>query len=282
VVADAIISQLHYVRVSNPGIALDRFPDFLIVGPQRTGTTWLHANLRYHPQVFLAEPKELFFFSRLKPPGHPQFQSDDLAWYLQFFRDPWWRWAMKQAICVWKYREPYRPVVRGEATASYAAIDRDVIAEIALLKPDVKAILTIRNPIDRAWSHAKKDLVRKTKRMVAQVPESEFKQFFSDEYQLRCARYAEQFDNWSACLREGHLLVCRFDDIASRPDALLTDVMAFLGVRRDRKYIGALAREAVNPTESSKIPETYRRFLEDLLRRDIETLEERFGMSWPR
>ena len=41
-------------------------PDFLIIGPQRTGTTWLHAHLRFHPQIFLSEPKELYFFSSLE------------------------------------------------------------------------------------------------------------------------------------------------------------------------------------------------------------------------
>jgi hypothetical protein len=279
--AHSIIPRLRHVRVSDPtAVRLDRFPDFLIIGPQRTGTTWLHANLRFHPQIFLSEPKELFFFSRLKTPQHPHFQSNDLAWYLQFFRDPWWRWGMKQAVCLWRHHEPYRPLVRGEATASYAAIDRDVIEEIAVLRPDIKAILMIRDPVDRAWSHAKKDLVRKRNLRVEDVTESEFQQFFTDQYQLRCARYTEHIDNWSACLRQGHLLVCRFDDIAGRPEGLLADVMAFLGVRSDLRYIGTLAREAVNPTASPKVPEQYRRFLEELLRKDIAALKERFGLFW--
>ncbi len=61
---------------------------------------------------------------------HPGFESADLAWYLRFFRDPPWRWAAKTALALWRYRELYRPLVRGEATASYAAMERDVIAEI--------------------------------------------------------------------------------------------------------------------------------------------------------
>jgi len=280
--SEATRQRLRHVHVSDPGVDLARFPDFLIIGPQRTGTTWLHANLRAHPQIFLSEPKELFFFSRLKTSHHPRFQSNDLSWYLRFFRDPPWRAALKTAICLSKYREWYRPHVRGEATASYAALERDVIEEITALNPDIKAILMIRDPIDRAWSHAKKDLVRKTDRKVDEVPESEFKAFFSDRYQRQCARYVEQHDAWSACLKPGHLLVGLFDDIASRPEVLLLEVMSFLGVASDRRYIGDLAREAVNPTASSKIPEQHRRFLEDLLRPDIDSLRERFGLSWPR
>ena len=259
-----------------------RLPDFVAVGPQRTGTTWLHANLRYHPEIFLSEPKELFFFSRLKTPDSPKFQSNDLAWYLQFFHDPAWRFALKTTISLWKYRRLYRPRVRGEATASYATVDRDVIREIAVLNPDIKVILMIRDPIDRAWSHAKKDLVRNRNRRISDVAESEFTAFFSDAYQRQCARYVEHYDNWAAHLKDGHLLACVFDDIASGPEELLLKVMSFLSVTSDKRYIDRAVREAVNPTAASEIPEHYRRLLQELLKDDIENLGRRFGLSWPK
>jgi Sulfotransferase domain len=267
--------------VSDPFVELRRFPDFLIAGPQRTGTTWLHAQLRFHPQIFLSEPKELFFFSRLQDHASPKFQSDDLVWYLRFFRDPLWRYLLKTGICLWKYRQLYRPIVRGEATASYAALDRDVIAEIAALKPGIKVVLMIRNPIDRAWSHAKKDLVRNHKRRVDEVSPEEFERFFVDPYQLRCAHYAENYDAWCAGVGAENVFVGRFDDVASRPEELLLDVMRFLAVRAERSYIPSDVRAVVNPAGAAAIPERYRRFLEELLAPDLKRLRERFGMSWP-
>ena len=277
--AEDLQHRLRWVKVSRDA-DLARFPDFLIIGPQRTGTTWLHAQLRYHPQIFLAEPKELYFFSSLKTRDPKRFVSDELCWYLQFFRDPAWRRAAKSAATLWKHGELYRPRVRGEATASYAALDPDVIADITALNPDVKAILMIRNPIDRAWSHAKKDLVRNSKRRVADVTEQEFRAFLTDPYQLRCARYADQYDHWSAHLRPGYLLVGRFDDIATRPEDFLLEVMRFLGVDADRRYIDASVRSPVNPTESSQMPEQYRKLLEEVLRDELVRLEQRFGLSW--
>lgn len=279
---ESIRRQLQHVRVSDPAVCLDRFPDFFIVGPQRTGTTWLHAHLRFHPQIFLAEPKELFFFSRLTTPEHPGYQSNDLGWYLRFFRDPLWRYVAKNLLTLWRYRERYRPHVRGEATASYAALDPEIIGEVALLNPHLKVILMIRNPIDRAWSHAKKDLVRKHQRTVADVPPAEFEAFLRDPYQLRCARYVEQYDNWSAAVGAERVFVGRFDDIAARPEDLLLDVMRFLGVRSDRKYIGAAVRDAVNPTEASRIPIRYQEVLDELLTDDLKRTEARFGLSWRR
>jgi hypothetical protein len=230
--------------------------------------------------VFLSEPKEIFFFSRIKNPELPKFESNDLGWYLRFFRDPPWRWAAKNAITLARYGELYRPRVRGEATASYAAIDRDVIAEIAALNPDLKAILMIRDPVERAWSHAKKDLVRKRKLRVADVPEAEFQAFFCDDYQRRCARYGETYDNWTAHLGAKNVLVRAFDEIGSSPERMLLDVMSFLGVRSDRRYIPADAGESVNPTAPSAIPAVHRHFLEDLLRDEIAELSTRFGLSW--
>jgi hypothetical protein len=280
VVSDAIRQRLKHVAVSDPDISLERFPDFLIVGPQRTGTTWLHAQLRYHPDVMLSEPKEIFFFSSLKRPDSPRFRSKELAHYLQFFREPLWRVALHQAICLRRYRQPYRPKIRGEATASYATLDRDIIGDITVLKPEIKVILMVRDPVERAWSHAKKDLVRDRGRRFGDVTPSEFERFFSGPYQRQCARVVDNIDNWAACLQTGHLLVALFDDIDTQPEALLLEVMSFLGVRSDRRYVGRDVRERVNPTAKSKIPDRYRRFLEDLLQADLAALRERLGLSW--
>ncbi|HVM97006.1 MAG TPA: sulfotransferase [Candidatus Acidoferrales bacterium] len=280
-IAQNVSQQLKYVKVADPGLSLQRFPDFLIIGPQRTGTTWLHAQLRFHPQIQLSEPKEIYFFSRLKTPGDPKFESNQLDWYLRFFRDPVWLYLAKTAITLWRYRELYRPLVRGEATASYAAIDSDVIREIVTLNPQIKAVLMIRNPIDRAWSHAKKDLVRNRGRRFADVGESEFFAFFDDEYQRQCARYVDNIERWSAELRPGHLFVGLFDDIARRPEELLIDAMRFLGVDSDRRYIPADLREAINVTSESRIPPAYRAHLEALFHDDLVALRDKLGIEWP-
>jgi hypothetical protein len=279
---EATRARLRHVKVGRSEIDLRFFPDLLIAGPQRTGTTWLHANLRFHPQVFLAEPKELFFFSRLKTPDHPKFQSNQLDWYLSFFRrEPLWRRLAKTAICLRRSHALYRPRVRGEATASYAALDRDVIAEISVLNPVMKVIMMIRDPVDRAWSHAKKDLARKRQRHMEEVSDAELHEFFNDPYQRRCARYVENCDNWAAHLRPGHLLVCFFEDVRERPRDLLLEVMRFLDVDAEERYVPRAVAASVNPTAPDKMPDRHRRFLEDLLRPDLREIEKRFGLTWP-
>ena len=41
-----------------------RKPNFLIVGVQKAGTTFLAKHLAEHPDVYFADPKELFFFNQ--------------------------------------------------------------------------------------------------------------------------------------------------------------------------------------------------------------------------
>src|SRR3954471_13604130 len=53
-------------------------PDFLIIAPGKTGTTWLAANLRCHPAVFVPAVKEVKYFSSY-------CQWFDLDWYLDHF-----------------------------------------------------------------------------------------------------------------------------------------------------------------------------------------------------
>lgn len=273
--------RLRWIKVANPRLDLTRFPDVLIIGPQRTGTTWLHAHLRFHPQIQLSEPKEIFYFSRLKAPDDPKFQSNELEWYLRFFREKWWLRCAKLGLSLWRYRELYRPIVRGEATASYAALDEDVITEIVALKPDLKVITMIREPVDRAWSHAKKDLVRNRNRRFEEVGAAEFQHFFANPYQRQCAHYVQNCDRWAKHLRPGNLFVGLFDDVARRPHQLLLEVMRFLGVRSDRRYIAGDVGESVNPTTGSKIPPQHREFLERLFAEDLRQLQQRWGLAWP-
>ncbi len=266
-------TKLRYVRVSGSE-DLSRFPDFLIVGPQRTGTTWLHAHLRFHPEIFLSEPKEIFFFSRLKMRGDARFESDELAWYLRFFDEPLWRRAAKSAMCLRRSRSVYRPVVRGEATASYAAMDEDLIDEVVAINPDIKVVTMVRDPVDRAWSHAKKDLVRKTGRSVSEIDPAEFEAFFSDDYQLRCADYAGNHRRWRERLQPENLFVGFFEDVDQRPAQFLRDAMSFLGVHSDDRYVTADVHEQVNPTAGTPIPDRHRAYLENLLRDQVAWVAE--------
>jgi hypothetical protein len=148
----------------------------------------LSENLREHPQVFMTVPKELFFFNLLDKPEHFLYTSKDLAWYLEFFSPSVMKRAAHLAGIVAKQGRPYAIRARGEATASYAADTKEeIIDEMLLLNPELKVILMVRNPVQRSWSHAKKDLLNvsfrnQTERTMEEVPSEEMKSFMATPY----------------------------------------------------------------------------------------------------
>ncbi len=259
------------IRTRSNAPDLSRFPDFFVLGPQRTGSTWLHANLVRHPEVRMHRDKETFFFSTLGQPGHPRYRHDYLEDYLESFGESLPELALKNYHALRRCRRPYRPRVTGESTASYCVLPEETIDEIITLKPDLKAVLFLRDPVARAWSHAKKDLVRG--RTVA-AGDAEWREFLRSPDQLARADYAAIMARWRRHLRPGHLLVLPYDLIAAGPAGLLDEVSTFLGVEQ----IGAAsARHMVsrqNPTGGPGASGELGRELQELLRDATATYRE--------
>lgn len=110
--------------------------DFLGVGAEKCGTTWLADMLRQHPQVFVPEEKELHYFNRkfVEFPNLDNFNFDKpIDWYLSFFKDA----APGQA--------------KGEICPTYLW-DLEASARIRDFEPRLKILVLLRNPIERTFS----------------------------------------------------------------------------------------------------------------------------------
>ncbi len=271
--ADDIRSRLRLVRVAKAGASLQNFPDFLIVGPQRTGTTWLFHNLKSHPEIFLPKEKELYYFSTLGMPDHRRFRFVYLEDYLQAMADTSRSSLKKSYDSLRKVGRFYRPRVRGEATASYAALPKDVIREIAMLNPGVKVIFMIRDPIERAWSHARKDLTSGG-RSANEIDAGALSRLLFNEGQRDLALYRTLIENWHTFLQSGHLFVGAFDSISSAPERLLTAVHDFLGVAAGARYFGRHLRNRINPAPAADIPPAVGQLLNDILQKERQDYGE--------
>lgn len=282
-IAPSSLDQLRLVTVSDrDSIDLSVFPDFLIAGPQRTGSTWLHEVLRWHPEVFASEPKEIYFFNTLVDENHPQRVSTELSWYLKHFHDESVKAETAQRLRQ-RFDVDYTPRVYGEATASYAAAMSDeMIQDVVTLNPDIKVIISLRHPVDRIWSHAKKDLGKtETRRRLEDVPESEFRAFFEHPYNQKCGFYTKQIEQWSKFVKPGNLFIGKFDDVTRRPVDYVLDVMKFIGVEPNERYLEGVVDRNPNPTEPVRnVPEPFGSLLNKLYGEEIETLRERYGVNW--
>lgn len=242
-----------------------------------------------HPQVFLPAKKEIYFFNNLIKGGEPRYRSNRLDWYSKrispsvydFLLRCWRNFEMHKTLRLSDLDivEYCSPKLHGEATASYAVMDEKLIDEVLLLNANLKAIAFVRNPIDRAWSHAKKDLIERGKRDPSEISFEEFKAFFTKNYQLKCSKYISFIDLWSSKLKEGNLFVGTFDDIRTQPSTVLADLENFLGI--DHVYNNEnIIEQPINATSDSRIPPVHHEFLRELFKDELTIVNQRFGKSW--
>lgn len=254
------VARIVRQRTTSPDLSL--LPDLFYLGPQRTGSTWLHANLSRHPEIHLHRDKETFYFSTLGKPDAPRYRFEFIEDYLDSFRESFGTLLLKNYHSVRRCGVLYRPRVRGDFTASYGVLGEDVITQIVRLQPGLRGIILVRDPVERAWSHAKKDFVRG--REVA-AAETEMLAFIRSPEQLARADYRAAIDRWRRYLAPGRLFVAPYGRIATDPEALLDDINGFLGVRR----IGGASRRHVttrqNVTSGSVVPDSIRAEVEEIL-----------------
>lgn len=190
-----------------------RRPDFLLISPPKTGSTWLADNLRHHPELFVPAIKEVKYFSCFG-------RWLDLNWYLDHFAEGEGR-------------------VKGEASPSYAILPPGRIRLVRDLLPDAKLIFLLREPIGRAWSHARHNHQYREVNFAGcadalqDVSDDSWRANFRHDWPLASGDYLGQLRHWISVFPRQRFYVDFYERIAGDPAGLLRDVFAFLGVRAD-------------------------------------------------
>ena len=102
-------------------------PNFLFLGPDKTGSTWMYHLLRSHGEVYVPKIKDIYFFDRNYEKG--------LNWYLDWFRGAN---GIEKAV--------------GELSHDYIH-SREALIRIKKDLGNIKTIVCFRNHIDRSVSH---------------------------------------------------------------------------------------------------------------------------------
>ena len=192
---------------------MPQLPTFLIAGAMRCGTTSLNAYLREHPEVSVGQPKEVHFFDQNYQRG--------VDWYLQHFPDS----DSSKAV--------------GEASPAYIYYP-EVAPRIAATLPEVKILVLLRDPVERAHSHYWHNRsVGREKLSFADAIASEPKRLERGrEYQARYSyvdrgRYGAQLANMLRFIPIERILVQTFDEITSDPATVYSRTCRFLGISDD-------------------------------------------------
>ena len=124
------------------------FPDFIIVGAARSGTTALYSALNRHPQIFMPEEKEPLFFNSYGNSRKKTIAAGKVV-------DSWQNYSLDQYSAL--FDSAGEKQIRGEASVHYLYEYQRTIENIKYFYQDkakkLKIIIILRNPADRAWSH---------------------------------------------------------------------------------------------------------------------------------
>ena len=187
-----------------------RLPVFLGIGVQRAGTTWLHNCLAEHPEVCMSQPKETHFFYVNYDRG--------LDWYLGHF-DHCPATALRGEICPDYLYHP-------------EAMDR-----IQALLPDVRLIVVLRDPVDRAFSAYR--IFRD------QYPGLSFLEACRrDPALVDMGRYHRHLAPVYQRFGSDRILIFLYEDILQAPLAMVQKVYEFIGV--DPAFVPGVVEKRFN------------------------------------
>jgi len=233
--------------------------DFVIAGAQKSGTTALHALLSKHPQLAFPAKQELHFFD-----------DEELFATTVDYRLLHERFALKR-----------QTLMCGECTPIYIYW-RDALARMASYNPGMKLIVTLRNPITRAFSHWNMqrhkgreplDFLDALQAEPARTKEAAPLQSRRYSYVDR-GFYSGQLERLFNLFPEAQVHLIKFEEFQRDNRGTLDGICGFLGVA---------PQKAVTTKDSNVVPYARemraeeREYLREVFRAEISRVEEVLG-----
>ena len=241
--------SLHRKYCSMTGF-LHVLPDFIILGTEKGGTSSLYRYLIQHPLINSSVTKEINYFNKYYDRG--------LNWYRVCFPFKFQKFFTKNFLT-------------GEASVRY--FDHPHAPErIKQLIPNVKFIILLRNPIDRAYSQhsmvvrggnekltfeqAIKDEKDRTSNEYEKMITD--KNYYSDTYfrhaYLNRGIYFDKLKRWMDVFPKEQFLIMHSKDFFDNPSKIYQKTLDFLNMPQfDLKNYDVQGRVNENPNIDSKL-----------------------------
>jgi hypothetical protein len=253
-------------------------PDFLGIGAQKSGTSWLARNLEAHPAISMPPVKEIHFFDR--PPGwrdpvrryldseEDSGRSRGTAWDRRYDRHP------RDEDWYLSLFEPDRGQISGEITPGYAPLNAEAVGRVRALLPEIRILYFLRNPIERTWSQTLMYLDRYGMSL-RETTSRRLRELFFLERVRRLSDYLGALDRWSAAYLPERIFVGFLEDVAHRPRELLAAVYEFLEV--DPGFRSPHAETTLYSHARDRIPTAAARAIATADADQVRGLDARFG-----
>jgi hypothetical protein len=247
--------------------AFPRYPDLICIGSQKAATTWLHRSLAGHPDVFAPILKEVHYFDTLHVPRQRSFQRRRAGRARRLLHERvectlLHRIGAFVLTKVLRHRETRRYIdelrfsvsldgtklddawyaslfeaarpdqLTCDFTPAYALLPPEGIEHVKRLNPAARIVYILRDPIERALSHARMLVVR----CGAPRNETSLRRYL-DAWAVRSRDDCiGVIDRWQARWPSEQFRVLFYDDIQRDPLDFLAGICAFTGLRFEPRF----------------------------------------------
>ena len=263
-------------------------PDFICIGAQKAGTTWLYDQLIHHPQVWLPVIKELHYFNFEKP--NPQLLGiEGYPWGGPFQRMRFLRHRPTAVTFLWLLRYNFfkkgpdwylklfpmkNGRISGEMTPAYSTLDEFGIKFVRdTVSRHCRIFVILRDPVERAWSALKMNYRWRMESLPDDIERLK-KELLSPSNRLRSA-YSEFLPIWERYFGK-HFKVFFYDHLVEDSASFLYTVCEYLKI--DTNWQSPVLNSKPNAdVEKIKIPMALYNVLFDVVKDDINYIRNKYG-----
>ncbi len=207
-----------------------KLPNFFVIGAAKTGTTSLYHYLKQHPEIYLPDSKESFFFSGVKKntfTGIGKEYGQEIVEKIEDYVELFQKVKTEKAI--------------GEVCVAYIYFYKNAIANFGryLNKPP-KIIILLRNPVERAFSnykHHARDRMENLSFEEAIEPKilrkrNDEKWWWGFQY-LDVGFYYNQVSAYLHAFDRGNVRIYLYEDFKKNAITVIKNIFEFLEVNND-------------------------------------------------
>lgn len=269
-------------------------PDFIGIGAQKAGTTWLYDMLAQNPSIWLPPLKEVHYFDYLGAPEHRKAKRsahiEKVANMLERGRtdkgsdsDSAAKAAFMRSLAGDNLLTPewYGSIfdyagakgrIKGEITPAYLELDEKKMEVLTSTLPETKFVLIIREPVARTMSQLKMAVTR-SKVPVGEEPDWAF---LLKKIKINTrGNYQSAIPLWRKSVGADRLLIRPFGMVKNDPAALIRDIEDFIGATRFDGYEDMT--EPSHKTKEAQVPDWVVKEVEAMGTPQKDYLIEAFG-----
>jgi Sulfotransferase family len=262
-------------------------PDFLCVGAQKAGTSWLYRQLEPHPDFWMPPVKELHYLdnlNRTKRHRPPRSKDERDACFLENIKDL----SMRSHIDLENYGRLFcykGPLLSGDISPAYSTLNDEIVERVVNHFPDLKVVFLARDPVARAWSQLSMGVrLGMIDRFDATDPEEVIRNLLNPGVLIR-SHPSKVVARWKRYVRLENFRVYFFDDLKENPAELRRSILHFLGGDPEKPSGQLKPNENSDPGRdklrlTTKVRERIARFFEQELKACAAELGGR-ARSWP-